>query len=100
MSRSLTASKQPTTKTMAENTNTTDSLAVNSASADSFDADFIWKLLRDAERGLNRCGIYAEVELGGVCYEVQKAQNRMKEGDFSKARKMLNSFNRRRNSDG
>ena len=33
--RSLTASKQPTTKTMGNNTNTTDSLAVDSASAGS-----------------------------------------------------------------
>jgi len=64
------------------------------AAVGSLDTSFIWKLLRDAERGLNRCGIYADVELGGVCYEVQKAQDRMKQGDFSKARKMLKDFNR------
>jgi hypothetical protein len=68
------------------------------ASGDSFDASFIWELLRDAERGLNRCGIYAGVELGGVCHELQIAQDRMNQGDFSKARNMLKNFQKSNNN--
>ena len=45
--RSLTASKQPTTKTMGKNTKTTDSLAVDSASAGS--------LVATARRNMERC---------------------------------------------
>jgi hypothetical protein len=56
--------------------------------------DFVWQVLRDAERGLNRLGIYANSELGGVPYEVQKAHQRMKAGDFQKARNLVKSISR------
>lgn len=57
-----------------------------------FDANFVWNVLRDAERGLNRCGIYANIELGGVCREVQKAQELMRNGSFKKARQMCKDY--------
>jgi hypothetical protein len=54
--------------------------------------EFVFTLLRDAERALKRKGIRPEIErLGGVCHEVRMIHERMKSDDFAKARGIVKS---------
>ena len=53
------------------------------------DIDFIWQVIRDMERALNRFGLYPEKDPGGVCHEIRIAHKRMADGDILKAKQML-----------
>jgi hypothetical protein len=58
------------------------------------DGDFLFCVIRDLERALNRRGIYAEIDPGAVPHEVRVAWDMMQTGAVGKAKKMAKQIAR------